>query len=202
MDISHDNSIMAALTNEGKVLCWLTESPERKISIQTGDRVITAHRFIPGGNRLATGDQSGTLDIWDTSTGTVTGNAVGNQSAINCIAFDSTDGQMLTADDTGVIKLWTLANLTQPPVVFTDTEKDVIRLAFCEGGEAFLAATNKDVTQRPAHIRCMTTGLCDKVTRNLSEQEWNAWVGTDIEYEPTCPDKGYKIKVQEIRGAR
>ncbi len=202
MDISHDNSIMAALTNEGKVLCWLTESPERKFSIQTGDRVITAHRFIPGSNRLATGDQSGTLDIWDTSTGSVTWNAVGNLAAIKCIAFDSTDGQMLTSDDTGVIKLWTLANLTQPPVVFTDTEKDVIRLAFCEGGEAFLAATNKDVTQRPAHIRCMTTGICDKVTRNLSEQEWNAWIGTDIEYEPTCPDKGYKIKVEEIRGAK
>lgn len=202
MDISHDNSIMAALTNEGRVLYWQTESPGEHNSLETGDRFITAHRFIPGGDLLATGDSSGKIDIWNTSTGTVEGNTGGDLSAIKCMAFDKADDQMLTADEAGVIRLWTLTNLAQPPVVFTDTEKDVIRLAFSEGGEAFLAATSHDVTQRPAHIRCMATGICDKVTRNLSEQEWAAWVGTDIEYEPTCPDRGYQIKVQEIRGAR
>jgi len=118
------------------------------------------------------------------------------------VVFDGTDGQMLTADDTGEIKLWTFANLEQPPVVFTDTEKDILRLAFSEGGDAFLSATIHDVTKRPAHIRCMATGVCDKVTRNLSEQEWTAWVGGDIEYETTCPEKAYQIKVSEIKGAK
>jgi hypothetical protein len=109
---------------------------------------------------------------------------------------------MLTADDTGEIRLWTLANLAQPPVIFTDGNKDVIRLAFSEGGDAFLSATGKDVIRRPAHMRCMTEGLCDKVTRNLTEQEWSAYVGQDIEYEATCPDREYNIKIREIRGAR
>jgi hypothetical protein len=40
------------------------------------------------------------------------------------------------------------------------------------------------------------------VTRNLSPVEWAAYVGRDIEYEPTCPDRPYKIKVKEIAGAR
>ncbi len=202
MEISHDNTMLAALTNKGRVLCWKTQSPADQASLETGDRFITAHKFIPGGDRLATGDNAGIIDIWNTSTQSVEENIDGHMSAIKSIAFDSSDGQMLTADNTGEIKLWTLSNLKQTPVVFSDSQKDVIRLAFCENGDAFLSATGHEVIRRPAHLRCMTIGLCDKVTRNLSEVEWSAWVGSDIEYEATCPEKGFRIKVREIRGAR
>lgn len=202
IDVSQDNTVLAALTNDGRVFCWKRESPEQPAPLETGDRIITTHKFIPGGDRLATGDDGGIIEIWNTSTKAVEQNIDGHLSAIKSIAFDSSDGQMLTADDTGEIKLWTLANLAQPPVVFTDSEEGVICLTFCENGEAFLSATDNEVIRRPAHVRCMTSGLCEKVSRNLSEAEWSAWVGSDIEYEATCPEKGYHIRVREIRGAR
>ncbi|MFN2337244.1 MAG: WD40 repeat domain-containing protein, partial [Bacteroidales bacterium] len=184
------------------VLFWHTQSPEKRTFLETNGRAITTHRFIPGGDRLATGDNSGMIDIWNTSSGTLEGNIEGHMSPVRSIAFDSTDEQMLTADDTGEIKLWSLTDLAQPPVVFEDSQKGIICLAFSEDGESFLTATGQDVTRRPAHVRCMTSELCEKVTRNLSEQEWSAWVGDDIEYEATCPDKDFNIRVREIRGAR
>lgn len=203
IDISEGYSMISALTVDGRVLCRKAGSPdERFIPINTGEKTITAHRFIPGGERLATGDDSGMIDVWNTDTGQATGNAEGHLAPVRSIAFDRTDSQMLTADNSGEIRLWTLTNLAQPPVVFKDGEKDVIRLAFSDGGDAFLSATGKDVIRRPAHIRCMTEGLCDRVTRNLSEQEWAAYVGQDIEYEATCPDREFRIRVREIRGAR
>ena len=202
LEFSLDNSTAAALTNDGRVLCWKVPSPERKTFLATNGRVITALRFLPGGDRLAIGDNAGMIEIWNTAAGAVEQNIDGHVAAVRSIVFDSTDGQMITADNSGEIRLWTLANLSQPPVVFDDNRKDLISLAFCENGEAFLAATAEEVTRRPAHVRCMTTGLCEKVTRNLSEQEWFAWVGNDIEYEATCTDKDYRIRVREIRGAR
>lgn len=202
LEISDDNNMLAALTGNGRLICWQTGSPAKHITINTGDKIITAHKFIPGGNRLATGDDTGTIDIWSTSTGLADGNASGHMSAVRGIAFDGADGQMLTADEAGEVRLWTMANLEQPPVVFTDGGQEVLRLAFSDGGESFLAATQTDVIRRPAHIRLMTDGLCDKVTRNLTMQEWSAYVGRDIEYETTCPDKEYRIRVREIRGAR
>lgn len=202
LEISGKNNMIAALTDDGSVLCWQTQSPEKRIFLETNGRAITTHRFIPGGDRLATGDNSGMINIWNTPSGNLVSNIEGHTSPVISIAFDSTDEQMLTADDTGEIKLWSLTNLAQPPVVFEDSQKDIICLAFCENGEAFLSATGQDVTRRPAHVRCLTPGLCEKVTRNLSEQEWSAWVGQDIDYEATCPDKEYNIKVKEIRGAR
>ncbi len=202
LEISWKNNMVAALTNDGRVLCWHTQSPEKRTFLETNGRAVTTHRFIPGGDRLATGDNSGMINIWNTSAGTLEGNVEGHISPVTSIAFDITDEQMLTADDTGEIKLWSLTDLAQPPVVFADSQKDIICLAFCENGEAFLSATAQDVVKRPAHVRCMTSGLCDKATRNLSEQEWSAWVGRDIDYEATCPDKELNIKVREIRGAR
>lgn len=202
LDISDSNAMLAAITGDGRLICWHNGMPLKYVPIRTGDKVFTTHKFIPGGDRLATGDDSGMIDIWNTSTGFAEGNAEGHTTAVRSIAFDRSDGQMLTADYEGEIRLWTMANLDQPPVVFTDGEDQVIRLAFSDEGEAFLSATRNDVIRRPAHIRCMTAGICDKVSRNLSEQEWSAYVGRDIEYEPTCPDKEYRIKVREIRGAR
>lgn len=199
---SLDGNMIAALTGDGRLLCWQTDSPGHFMTINTGGKVITAHKFIPGGNRLATGDDTGIIDIWNTTTGQAEGNAAGHSTSVRSFAFNMNDGQMLTADETGEIRLWTMANLGQPPVVFTDGGQEVIRLAFSDAGEAFLSATPDDVIRRPAHIRCMTEGVCDKVTRNLTVQEWKAYAGDDIEYEPTCPNREYHIRVREIRGAR
>ncbi|MDD3737077.1 MAG: hypothetical protein PHO11_07880, partial [Bacteroidales bacterium] len=202
LERSAEGSMLAALTADGRVLCWQNGSPEQVISLETAERVITAHRFVGGDDRIATGDQTGMIDIWNTETGEAESTADGHASAVISIAYDNSDGQMVTADNSGEVRLWTLADLTQPPVVFNDGGEKVLRLAFSDGGDAFLSATGSDVFRRPAHIRCMAEGLCDKVSRNLTEQEWKAFVGQDIEYEPTCPNREYRIRVREIRGAR
>lgn len=202
LEISGKNNMVAALTNDGRVLLWHTQSPEKRTFLEASGSTITTHRFLPEGDRLATGDNSGMIEIWNTSSGTLESSVEGHISLIRSIVFDSTDEQMLTADDTGEMKLWSLTDLAQPPVVFADSQKDIICLAFCDNGDAFLAATGQVVTLRPAHVRGMTTGLCEKVTRNLSEQEWSAWVGQDIDYEATCPDNDFNIRIREIVGAR
>jgi WD40 repeat protein len=202
LEFSAGNSTLAALTLDGRVLLRQTEAGGSNSVLNSGNKVLTSHRFIPGGESLATGDSNGIIDIWNTSTGKAQGSAEGHDAPVISIAFDPTDSQMLTADDSGEIRLWSMANLAQPPVVFTDGGKDVLTLVFSDGGDAFLSASGSDVVRRPAHIRCMTDGLCDKVTRNLTEQEWTAYIGQDIEYEPTCPNREYRIRVREIRGAR
>jgi WD40 repeat protein/energy-coupling factor transporter ATP-binding protein EcfA2 len=202
LEISGGNTMLAALTEDGQVIYWRTGSAGKYSSLAAGEKILTAHKFMPGGERLLTGDNKGVINVWNTTTGLPEGTATGHIAAVRSIAFDSIDGQMLTADDAGEIRLWTMTNLAQPPVIFTDGQKNVIRLAFSDGGDAFLSAAGSDVIRRPAHIRCMVDGLCEKVTRNLTEQEWSAFVGQDVVYEPTCPDRDYQIRVREIRGAR
>jgi energy-coupling factor transporter ATP-binding protein EcfA2 len=202
LEISEDNNLLAALTKDGRVMLWNPEAPGRQFTLDAGEKVITSLKFIPGREKLATGDETGIIDIWDTGTKTIGANVEGHTSAIHAIAFNKTDNQMITADKSGDIRIWALSDLTQPPIVISDSKEDIMELFFNKDGNAFLAATRTEVTQRPAHIKCMTAGLCTMVTRNLSLAEWAAYVGRDIEYEPACPDRPYKISVKEIAGAR
>lgn len=202
LEISDDNNLLAALTKDGRVMLWNPEVPGRQYTLDAGERVITSLKFIPGREKLAIGDETGIIDIWDTGTKTIEANVEGHTSAIDAIAFNKIDNQMVTADRTGDIRIWALADLARPPVVISDSKEDIMHLVFNKDGNAFLAATRTEITQRPAHVKCMTAGLCTMVTRNLSPVEWAAYVGRDIEYEPTCPDRPYKIRVKEIAGAR
>ncbi len=170
-------------------------------TLDAGERVITSLKFLAGREKLATGDETGIIDIWDTGSGTVTASVEGHMSAVNVIAYNKIDNQMITADNTGCMRIWTLSDLAIPPVVISDSKEEVMNMAFNPDGNSFLAATRSEVTQRPAHVRCMTGGLCSMVTRNLSPVEWTAYVGRNIEYEPTCPDRTYKIKVRSVTGA-
>jgi WD40 repeat protein len=202
LEVSADRSMMAALTQEGKVMLWNTAEPDEQFVLENGSSRITAHKFLPRGNMLATGDGEGAMQIWNTSDRRVETTAEGHPGAIRCIACSHYDEQIATADDSGEIRLWSLSDMSQLPVVISDSDKEIVTMTFTDQGNAFLTAAGNSVTRRPAHVRCMTEGLCDKVTRNLSEREWSAFVGRDIEYEPTCPDKAYRIRVREIIGAR
>jgi WD40 repeat protein len=183
-------------------MLWNPEAPGRQYTLDAGDRVITSLKFITGREKLVTGDETGIIDIWDTGSGTIGASIEGHTAAINAIAWNKIDNQMITADNTGGIKIWTLSDLTIPPVVISDGNEEITDLAFSQDGNAFLAATPSGVTQRPAHVKCMTDGLCTRVTRNLSPAEWTAFVGRDILYEPTCPDRTYRIRVKNVTGAR
>jgi energy-coupling factor transporter ATP-binding protein EcfA2 len=202
LDISKDNFFLAGLTREGTLLLWHNEAPYETYALDSEGQIITSMKFIPGSNHLAAGDDEGIIDIWNITDRIIETRLEGHQAAITFIAFNSRDAQMLTSDQTGEIKLWAFSDLTQPPVVITDSEEDIIHMSFRENGKAFLTATGAEVTERPAHVSCMTDNLCSKVTRNLSPQEWSAYVGRDIEYEPTCPGRTYQIRVREIRGGR
>ena len=202
LEISDDNNLLAALTKDGRVMLWNSEATGRQYTLDAGDRVITSLKFITGREKLVTGDETGIIDIWDTGSGTIGASIEGHTAAINAIAYNKIDNQMITADNTGGIRMWTLSDLAIPPVVISDGNEEITYLAYNQDGNAFLAATPAEVTQRPAHVRCMTAGLCTRVTRNLSPAEWAAYVGRDIEYEPTCPDRTYRIRVKNVTGAR
>jgi len=41
----------------------------------------------------------------------------------------------------------------------------------------------------PANIDYMADLLCSKLERNLTQKEWETYVGADIDYRKTCPNK-------------
>jgi hypothetical protein len=57
----------------------------------------------------------------------------------------------------------------------------------------------ENLVSRPSHVDYMVKDICSIVTRNMTQNEWNIYVGKDIVLEKTCPEKSYNIKVDAIR---
>ncbi len=41
----------------------------------------------------------------------------------------------------------------------------------------------------PTHAAYMADQMCGRVTRNLTQREWETYVSYDIDYQKTCPNK-------------
>jgi hypothetical protein len=52
---------------------------------------------------------------------------------------------------------------------------------------------------RPSHVDYFVKEICNLVSRNMTQSEWNTYVGNDIDLEPTCSEKSYNIKVSAIK---
>ncbi|HUW91862.1 MAG TPA: hypothetical protein VMV74_01760, partial [Bacteroidales bacterium] len=202
IDISPDNSFLAGLTTDGKVLVWQIDSGNKVVILDLGEKVITSLRFVPWDERLVTGDSAGNIQLWNTDEKKIASRFEGHDTRITHIAFNNIEKQMATAGEDGVIKLWDMGDLGEAPPIITDNGKNIVNIGFTDNGRALLAATAGTLTMRPARLEYMTTGLCDKVTRNLTEEEWTAFVGRDIEYEQTCGDEVYRIRVTQIKGGQ
>ncbi len=201
LDIPQNGQMVSALTADGRLIIYRPGSEGEPVTLSSGRQVITAQHFLPGGGRLAAGDNSGRIEIWDVAAEEPVRTVTAHATPVRRIGFNRSGRQMVTADERGEIRLWNMDDLEQAPVVFSDGERDVISLEFIDKDKAFLAATTARVDKRPADVSSMSEGICDRVTRNLTQEEWKAYVGGDIPYELTCTENEYSIRVREIRGA-
>ena len=59
---------------------------------------------------------------------------------------------MVTADETGELRLWSMADLVSHPLYIDDCREEVVNIAFTNGERSFVTVTDASVTQRPARV--------------------------------------------------
>jgi hypothetical protein len=52
---------------------------------------------------------------------------------------------------------------------------------------------------RPANVDYLVKDICNQLSRNMTQDEWNTYVGRDIPLEKTCAEKSLNIKVNPIK---
>jgi hypothetical protein len=73
-------------------------------------------------------------------------------------------------------------------------------MQFSPDGQMIVSGESGDagnLMSRPANADGLVRDICNLVSRNMTREEWNTYVGKDIPIEKTCPEKSVNIKVEQ-----
>jgi WD40 repeat protein len=150
---------------------------------------ITDLVFLANDQFFVSGQQNGSLQIWNTSTATSVANPFRNHSKpLSAIAVSPDGKTIASSSEDNDIRIWDRDSGHQLFGVLSAHTKKINSLAFSSGGEYF-ASGSDDLTVRIwSNPKTWPAELCKKLTRNMSHKEWSDWVSPDIKYIEQCPD--------------
>jgi len=205
IDVSFNGKYLAGINSNGGVVVWNQENKSESFRIETTGKNIKVIRFNPENDILAIGDVSGNVELWDINLRKKLSEVKAHTAQVNDIQFNTKFRQMATASNDKSLKIFNLkdiTDLTEPPLTLTDYDGFVMVIQFSPDGQIIVSGSYEDkenLISRPAHVDNMVKDICTLISRNMTQDEWNTYVGRDIPLENTCVDKSYNIKVNPIK---
>jgi len=205
IDISAKGNYMAGISKEGSAVVWNPEQNSENFRIETTGRNIKVVKFNPENSLLAIGDADGKIELWDVSLRRKISEVKAHNGQINDIQFNSNLKQMASAGDDKKLKIFNIkdpSDLTEPPVTLADNEGLVVAIQFSPDGQMIVSAesggSNK-IISRPTHADYLARDMCTQINRNMTQEEWNAYVAKDIPLEKTCQGSNYNIIIEPVK---
>ena len=94
------------------------------------------------------------------------------------------------------------ADLSDPPVTLSDNDGFILVIDFSPDSRTLIPETSgggENLVSRPAHADYIAAEMCNYVSRNMNQDEWNTYIGKDIAYERTCQGKSFNIKIEPVK---
>ncbi len=202
---SPDGTILASASDDKRVLLWNLKQPGADpIELKNHINRVWSIAFSPDGKYLASASNDWTVRLWNLQNLDLENpdpeNLVhvvlkGHSAWVSSVAF-TPDGKVLASGSFDrSIRLWQieqidwkLRKIKEYPIVLEDHNQSVTSVAFTPDGK-YLASGSFDCSIRLwiASTDVLADMVCQKVLRNLTRQEWQQFMGDDIDYERTCP---------------
>ena len=111
----------------------------------------------------------------------------GHRAGVYDVEF-SPDGKLLaSAGSDERLQMWVLDFPEDLPVVMDNNNGFIWDISFAKGSDYLIAACHEsEIRVWPTDLSLLADQLCPKLTRNMTQDEWNRYVGVDIEFENTC----------------
>jgi WD40 repeat protein len=202
IDISSNGNYLAGVSDNGKVLVWNPEKSSDNFRIETPGKNIKTVRFKPEDNTLAIGYTDGYVELWDIAGRKKISEIKAHTTEVNDIRFNNKFSQMATGSNDGTLKIWDTKDLTTPPLSFNDNEGFVMVIEFSPDGQFIISGSYEgahNLIARPTYADILAQDICSMLSRNFTTEEWSTYVAKDIEYEKSCSEKEFNIKVNVIR---
>jgi len=185
--LSRDGNYIYGGTEDGQLIRWTISNGEAKLIFDNKEQGINAITLNSSGSRLAIGDKSGNIIILDPVSSKKLAQVKGHTARIQDIAYSPDNTQLATSSYDGTIRIWNATKLSETPVVITEHESWALAIAFSPDGKWLATSSEKgDIFYWATQSRYFAEQICSYVSRNFTDQEWDIYVGMDIDYQKTC----------------
>lgn len=188
---SPDGRTLASGSDDTNIILWDVASGQPRGGTLTGHTdPVRSVVFSPDGQTLAAGDDNSVIILWDVATGRQIGPLLtGHRQAVQSLAF-SPDGKTLASgsSDNSII-LWDVATHQQLGAPLIGHDDTVFNLAFSPDGKT-LASGGRDnfIILWDMDIESWRERACRRANRELTQEEWDQFIGVDIPYHKICPN--------------
>jgi WD40 repeat protein/energy-coupling factor transporter ATP-binding protein EcfA2 len=200
IDINYDGTKLIGASNSGSlVLVNLLENTYSIIRNEAPNRILSV-AFHPKKNILAYGTEllnnkglprRGSVKIINLQSGTeATKELTGHNAGVSAIKF-SPDGLLISsAGLDNKLQMLVLEKQDELPVIMDNNNGNIWDIAFSPSSEYLLASCNNgEIRVWPTNSKTLADQICPKLARNLTADEWQKYIGSDVSYQETCPNK-------------
>lgn len=148
---------------------------------------VNAMAISPNFKTLALGREKGDVILWDLESETLIRTISGHQSAITDVDFSPDNKLLLTSSRDRTVRIWDIENSKKLPLVFDDHSDWVMTACFDPTGKKVISGSRDNYIRFwPVEHQVLADRICSLISRDLTEEEWNEYVGSDIGYETSC----------------
>ena len=184
---SPDGTRLATAGYDGTARIWETASGRELLTIPDHAGWVFGVAFSPDGKRLATASEDGTARVWDVTSGRELLSVSSHTNWVLSVAFSPDGNRLATGSEDGMARVWD-AQTGEELLAFSG-EGDMIPFVALSPDGTRLAAASGSETVRVYLLDAegLMAQACSRVTRNLTEAEWDAYLGQEVPYRRTCP---------------
>jgi energy-coupling factor transporter ATP-binding protein EcfA2 len=188
INISPNGSYLVAGTDNG-IVKWDIRTKQQVNIYASANNFFNTVTHNNRGTIIASGDKKGTIYLFDANTNKLLRTFTAHNARVVDIEFSPDDTQLASCSNDSKIKIWNTRDLGIRPVEII-VEDWVLSVAFSPDGRNLVSALqNNKIYVWPTRAEYMANQICSRVSRNLTVREWEAYVGFDIDFQKTCPNK-------------
>jgi WD40 repeat protein/energy-coupling factor transporter ATP-binding protein EcfA2 len=189
ISVRNDGAVLAAATWTGQILLInLQDSKVTELVNDPNARMLSV-KFSASGRMLAYGIEEGRRGLvrtYDFET-SATRQFSGHRAGVYDLEFSPDEKLLASAGSDKRLQLYVLESPEDLPVVMENNNGFIWDIEFTKGSDFLIAACSEsEIRFWPTDPALLAKEICPKLSRNLSDDEWEKYVGNEIPYEKTC----------------